>query len=146
MAIVRLRPEDLKRAIADDTLSLQFQPQVHAPTGKLVGVEAFVRWPHPSYGMIGPSDIIPLIEQGGFHVDFDRWVVNALCQQIARWDEEGFAVPIAAANLWTQTLRSGSVVDLVRDAVVATGVRADVIEIECPRGTVSDETLAEATR
>ena len=146
MAIVRLRPEDLRRAIADDTLSLQYQPQVHAPTGKLVGVEAFVRWPHPSYGMIGPSDIIPLIEQGGFHVDFDRWVVFALCRQIARWDEEGFAVPIAAANLWTQTLRSGSVVDLVRDAVVATGVRADVVEIECPRGTVSDETLAEATR
>jgi EAL domain-containing protein (putative c-di-GMP-specific phosphodiesterase class I) len=146
MAIVRLRPGDLKRAIADDSLSLQFQPQVHAPTGKLVGVEAFVRWPHPAYGMIGPSDIIPLIEQGGLHVDFDRWVVNALCRQIARWDAEGFAAGVVAANLWMHTLRSGVVVDLVRDAVVSTGVRADVVEIECPRGTVSDEALAGAAR
>lgn len=146
MAIVRLRPEDLRRAIAQDALSLQFQPQVHAPSGKLVGVEAFVRWPHPAYGMIGPSDIIPLIEQGGFHVDFDRWVVNALCRQIARWEDEGFAVAVAAANLWTQTLRSGSAVALVTEAVTSSGARADVLEIECPRGTLADAGLRETVR
>ena len=90
MAIVRLRPEDLKRAIAGGTLSLQFQPQVHVPTGKLVGAEAFARWPHPSYGMIGPGEIIALIEQGALHVEFDRWVLTELCAQQVRWQEESF--------------------------------------------------------
>jgi len=146
VAIVRLRPDDLKRAIADDALSLQFQPQVHAPTGKLVGVEAFVRWPHPAYGMIGPSDIIPLVEQGRFHLDFDRWVVNAVCEQVRKWEGEGFDVPIVAANLWAQTLRSGKAVDMLRERILAAGVSPKTIEIECPRGTVGDKKLAEAAR
>ena len=146
MAIVRLRPGDLKRAIADGMLSLQYQPQVHAPTGKLVGAEAFVRWPHPAHGMIGPSDIIPLIEQGGFHVEFDRWVVTELCQQIRRWQDDGFEVPVVAANVWAHTLRSPGAVDLVRDAVIKTGAIASALEIECPRGTVGDESLAEPAR
>lgn len=141
MAIVRLRPADLLRAISEDTLSLQFQPQVHAPTGALVGVEGFVRWPHPAHGMIGPSDIIPLIEQGSFHVEFDGWVLGALCRQIAQWEREGFAVAVAAANLWTQTLRSGSAVELITQAVVSSGARADALEIECPRGTLADPGL-----
>jgi diguanylate cyclase len=146
VAIVRLRPDDLKRAIASDALSLQFQPQVHAPTGKLAGAEAFVRWPHPAYGMIGPSDIIPLVEQGGFHLDFDRWVVNAVCEQIRKWTGESFDVPIVAANLWAQTLRSGKAVEMLRERIIAASVDPRTIEIECPRGTVGDKTLAEAAR
>lgn len=146
MAIVRLRPGDLRRAITDNALSLQFQPQVFVPTGKLVGAETFVRWPHPSYGMIGPGDIIPLVEQGSFHVEFDRWVLTALCDQIKRWDAEGFDVPIVAVNLWSQTLRSPDVVDTVRKIVLATGVRVSAIEVEVPNGTLRDPALAEAAR
>ena len=146
MAIVRLRPEDLKRAIAGGTLSLQFQPQVHVPTGKLVGAEAFARWPHPSYGMIGPGEIIALIEQGALHVEFDRWVLTELCAQQVRWQEESFDVPIVAANIWTQTLRARKVIDLVRDVVMRSGARPGAIEIECPRGTVGDRALAETAR
>lgn len=146
MAIVRLRPAELKRALGDGALSLQFQPQVHAPTGRLVGAEAFVRWPHPAHGMIGPSDIIPLVEQGGFHVEFDRWVLQQLCEQQARWIREGFDVPILAVNLWAQTLRAPVIVDLLRTILMGTDVRTSAIEIECPRGTVGDETLAEAAR
>jgi len=146
VAIVRLRPDDLKRAIASDSLSLQFQAPVHAPTGKLVGVDESVRWPHPAYGMIGPSDIIPLVEQGRFHLDFDRWVVNAVCEQVRNWDGEGFDVPIVAANLWAQTLRSGKAVDMLRERILAAGVSPKTIEIECPRGTLADKKLAETAR
>ena len=146
MAIVRLRPADLRRAIGDGALSLQYQPQVHSRSGKLVGAEAFVRWPHPSYGMIGPGDIIPLIEQGGFHADFDRWVVRAVCDQIRSWNAEGFDVPIVAANLWAQTLRSTGVVDSMREIVLKTGVKPASIEIECPRGTIADAVLAQSAR
>ncbi len=142
MAIVRLRPADLKRAIADNALSLQFQPQVHSPTGKLAGAEAFVRWPHPAYGMIGPGDIIPLVEQGAFHTEFDRWVVGALCVQVKRWEMEGFDVPVLAANLWAQTLRAPDGVDMVQSVLENTGVPPKRIEIECPRGTVRDQGLA----
>jgi len=132
--------------MAADALSLQFQPQVHAPTGKLVGAEAFVRWPHPAHGMIGPSDIIPLVELGRFHVEFDRWVVTALCEQVRKWDAERFDVPVVAVNLWVHTLNSGKAVDMLRERILAAGVSPKVIEIEFPRGTVAEPTLLEASR
>lgn len=146
MAIVRLRPDELREAIDKDLLSLQFQPQVHSPTGKLVGAEAFVRWPHPSHGMIGPSDIIRLVELGRFHIEFDRWVFKALADQVRRWNEEGFDVPVVAANIWEHTLRSPDVISMIEKVVISSGVRADAIEIEVPRGTVRDKALAEAAR
>ena len=146
MAIVRLQPDDLRRALANDQLTLQFQPQVHTPTGRLVGAEAFARWPHPSYGMIGPGDIIPLVEQGNFHVEFDRWVFSALADQVKRWEDEGFDVPVVAANIWTQTLRAKDVITMLEKIVLASGVRVGTIEVEVPRGTVRDKALAETAR
>jgi EAL domain-containing protein (putative c-di-GMP-specific phosphodiesterase class I) len=143
MAIVRLRPEELKRALDEGALSLQFQPQVHVPTGKLVGVEAFVRWPHPSHGMIGPSDIVPLVDQGSLHVEFDRWVLRALCAQVIAWRKDGLAVPLVAANLWTHTLQQPDVVEMVRGAISSSGIAPADVEIECPRGSVRDPLLAE---
>lgn len=143
MAIVRLRPEELRRALDDGALSLQFQPQVHVPTGKLVGVEAFARWPHPAHGMIGPSDIVPLLDQGSLHVDFDRWVLRALCQQLLTWRREGVDAPIVAANMWTHTLRQPDVVEMVNGAIASTGVPPSALEIECPRGSVRDPMIAE---
>jgi len=143
MAIVRLRPEELKRALEDGALSLQFQPQVHVPTGKLVGIEAFARWPHPAHGMIGPSDIVPLLDQGSLHVEFDRWVLRAISAQMVAWRGEGVSVPLVAANLWTHTLQRPEVVEMVRDAIASGGIAPGEVEIECPRGSVRDPLLAE---
>jgi EAL domain-containing protein (putative c-di-GMP-specific phosphodiesterase class I) len=143
MAIVRLRPEELKQALDDGALSLQFQPQVHVPTGKLVGIEAFARWPHPAHGMIGPSDIVPLLDQGSMHVEFDRWVLRAISAQIVAWRKEGVQVPLVAANLWTHTLQQPDVVEMVRDAISTSGISPGDVEIECPRGSVRDPLLAE---
>src|SRR5438105_6121131 len=92
MAIVRLRSADLKQALETGALSLHYQPQVVIATGKLAGVEAFVRWPHPAYGMIGPSDIIPLVDQAGMHVEFYRWVIGAICRQASHLRNIGVVV------------------------------------------------------
>ena len=143
MAIVRLRSSDLKQAIAAGALSLHYQPQVHINTGRLAGVEAFVRWPHPAYGMVGPSDIIPLVDQAGMHVEFDRWVVGAICRQAKQWRKEGVAAPIVAANVWAQTLRRPDALRLM-DAIAETGADPKTIEIECPRGSTADPALTKA--
>jgi EAL domain-containing protein (putative c-di-GMP-specific phosphodiesterase class I) len=143
MAIVRLRPDELRRALDDGALSLQFQPQVHVPTGKLVGIEAFARWPHPAHGMIGPSDIVPLLDQGSLHVEFDSWVLRAICAQVLAWRKDGVNVPLVAANLWTHTLQRPDVVDMVQAAIAESGVTPSSVEIECPRGSVRDPLLAE---
>jgi len=143
MAIVRLRSSDLKQAIAAGALSLHYQPQVRIRSGRLAGVEAFVRWPHPVHGMIGPGEILRVVEEAGLHVDFDRWVVRAICLQAKRWRTEGVAVPIVAANVWSETLRRPDALKLI-DALAETGVDPKSIEIECPRGSTIDPDLTRA--
>ena len=140
MAIVRLRPADLNEALETGALSVHYQPQVKIRTGKLAGVEAFVRWPHAVYGMLGPSDIIALVEQAGLHVEFDRWVVGAICGQAKKWRADGVPVPVVAANVWTETLRRPDALRLI-DALAETGVDPRTIELECPRGSTVDPEL-----
>ena len=143
MAIVRLRSTDLKHALAAGALSLHYQPQVHIDTGRLAGVEAFVRWPHPVHGMIGPGEIIRVVEEARLHVEFDRWVVGAICRQAKQWRADGVPVPIVAANVWSETLRRPDALRLI-DALAETGVDPKMIEIECPRGSTLDADLTRA--
>jgi EAL domain-containing protein (putative c-di-GMP-specific phosphodiesterase class I) len=143
VAIVRPRAGDLKQALETGALSIHYQPQVEIETGKLMGVEAFVRWPHPIYGMLGPSDIIPLVEPAGLHVEFDRWVVGAICRQAKKWRADGIPVPVVAANVWSETLRRRDALRLV-DALAETGIDPRMIELECPRGSTVDPELTKA--
>jgi EAL domain-containing protein (putative c-di-GMP-specific phosphodiesterase class I) len=143
MAIVRLRATELRQALETGALSLHYQPQVEIETGRLAGVEAFVRWPHPAHGMIGPSDIIPLVDQAGLHVEFDRWVIGTICRQAMKWRADGVPVPIVAANVWTETLRRPDALRLV-DALADTHVDPTTIELECPRGSTVDPEVTKA--
>ena len=130
MAVVRIRPADLRSALAEDGTSLQYQAQVHVPSGTLAGVEAFVRWPHPLYGMVGPQEIVQLVIQGGLHVEFDAWVIRTATAQAKKWIAEGVPLPLIAVNIWDQTLRSPRLLEMV-DA-------AERLELELPRGAASD--------
>ena len=130
MAVVRLRPADLRDALKNDGTSLQFQVQVHVPTGTLAGVEALVRWPHYALGMVGPQEIAQLVTQGSLHVEFDEWVIRAASKQAAQWVAQGVELPLVAVNVWEQTLRSAEVMRMVEGA--------QRLELELPRGTVSD--------
>jgi EAL domain-containing protein (putative c-di-GMP-specific phosphodiesterase class I) len=143
MAIVRLRSSDLKQALETGALSVHYQPQVEIKTGKLAGVEAFVRWPHAVHGMLGPSDIIPVVEQAGLHVEFDRWVVGTICRQAQKWRADGVSVPVVAANVWSETLRRPDALRLI-DALAETGVDPRIIELECPRGSTVNPELTRA--
>src|SRR5437762_14389540 len=100
MATARLNSSDLKQALESGTLSVHYQPQVEVKTGKLAGVEAFVRWPHAVHGMLGPSDIIPIVEQAGLHVEFDRWVLGTVCRQAKKWRGGGTRGAVVGANGW----------------------------------------------
>jgi EAL domain-containing protein (putative c-di-GMP-specific phosphodiesterase class I) len=130
MARVLLRPADLRAALASDSTSLQFQVQVHVPTGTLAGVEALVRWPHPVYGMVGPQEIVQLVMQGGLHLEFDEWVIKTADAQAKQWVAAGVPLPLISVNIWDQTLRSPRLLELVDGT--------EHLELELPRGAASD--------
>src|SRR5438105_104936 len=121
MAKLQIKPDDLKRTIESNFLSLHFQPQVRVASGALEGVEAFVRWPHPIYGMLGPSEIIPLVEKGKMHAEFDRWVIRAACAQLVKWRAQGVTVALVATNIWGRTLQRPDAVDVVYRGLAETG-------------------------
>lgn len=130
MAVVRLRPADLRDALRTDGTSLQFQVQVHVPSGTLAGVEALVRWPHYALGMVGPQEIAQLVTQGGLHVEFDEWVIRAASKQAAQWIAQGVDLPLISVNVWEQTLRSPHLPRMIEGA--------QRLELELPRGAAGD--------
>ncbi|HEX9436063.1 MAG TPA: EAL domain-containing protein [Candidatus Limnocylindria bacterium] len=130
MAVVRLRPSDLTAALASDGTSLQFQVQVHVPTGTLAGAEALVRWPHPQLGMVGPQEIAQLVTEGALFERFDEWVIRAAAKQAAEWIRDGVPLPLVSVNVWEQTLRSPELLRIVDGA--------QHLELELPRGAAED--------
>jgi EAL domain-containing protein (putative c-di-GMP-specific phosphodiesterase class I) len=130
MAVVRLRPADLRSALASDGTSLQFQVQVHVPSGTLAGVEAFVRWPHPQLGMVGPQEIMQLVTAGELQLEFDAWVIRTAAAQAKQWIAGGVPLPLIAVNIWDKTLQSPRLLELVDGT--------EHLELELPRGAGSD--------
>ncbi|WP_312452401.1 EAL domain-containing protein [Exiguobacterium sp.] len=88
--------QDLHYAIERDQLFLEYQPKVDSWTGKIVGLEALIRWQHPEWGRIPPNDFIPLAEESALHVAIGDWVVETACRSMQDWKATGAElVPIS---------------------------------------------------
>jgi len=90
---------ELREAIATDRLFLMYQPQVEIATGRIVGLEALVRWNHPSRGVVGPGTFIPAAEKNGLILPLGRWVIRRACSQIREWLDAGVSPPFLGVNL-----------------------------------------------
>jgi diguanylate cyclase (GGDEF)-like protein/PAS domain S-box-containing protein len=104
---------EIKRAIEQSEFELEYQPQVELATQNIVGMEALVRWNHPTRGLLAPGLFIPIAEKTGTIVALGHWVLDQACRQMSLWRKEGLTLPIMAVNLSLLELRSGQ--DLVRD-------------------------------
>jgi diguanylate cyclase (GGDEF)-like protein len=126
---------ELRRAIECDELVLHYQPKVSLSTGELTGVEALVRWQHPSRGLLSPDEFVPLAERTGAVADLTRWVVDRALKQHCAWREQGIDLPVAvnlaAANIVDVTL-PGAVARLLERHDVA----GDRLECEISEHTV----------
>lgn len=97
--------KDLYKAIEDDQLCLHYQPQVDLRSGRMVGVEALVRWNHPERGLIAPAHFIPLAEETGLIVPLGDWLLRKAGQQQSEWLSRGQRVGTVAVNLSPRQLR-----------------------------------------
>jgi predicted signal transduction protein with EAL and GGDEF domain len=90
---------ELRQGIASDQLFLMYQPQVDIETGRIVGLEALVRWHHPTRGDLGPGEFVAAAETNGLIVPLGRWVVREACRQTRKWLDAGIVMPVVAVNL-----------------------------------------------
>ena len=122
---------ELREAIPSGQLFLMYQPQVNFETGLIVGVEALVRWRHPSRGVLGPNQFIPMAEKSGLIATLGRWVLREACRQAKAWLDAGIAPEVTAVNLSAVQFKRSF--ELERDiaAILAeTGLPPHKLELE----------------
>ncbi|KDB09748.1 diguanylate cyclase/phosphodiesterase with PAS/PAC sensor(s) [Burkholderia sp. lig30] len=106
---------ELHRALEQNEFCLFYQPQYDLTSGRIVGVEALLRWRHPHKGFVPPGDFIGLAEQSALIVPIGRWVLREACQQARRWLDDGFEFGRMAVNLSArQCFTDSFLIDLTR--------------------------------
>jgi diguanylate cyclase (GGDEF)-like protein/PAS domain S-box-containing protein len=120
----------LRRALERSELVLHYQPKLNLHTGKVVGVEALVRWNHPVRGLMHPSQFISIAEECGLIVPIGRWVLSEACRQARYWIDSGLPPMRMAINISAVELRAKDFVRAVRDALNDTGLDPDCLELE----------------
>jgi diguanylate cyclase (GGDEF)-like protein/PAS domain S-box-containing protein len=131
---------DLRRALEREELRLHYQPQVDLDSGRIVGLEALVRWQHPQRGLVSPAEFIPLAEESGLIVRLGDWVLHTACQQIRAWEDAGLAPRQTAVNVSTVQLGRGQLIDSVQAALARTGIAADRLELEITESIAMGDT------
>ena len=86
---------ELRSALENEELELHYQPKADVVTGRIVGVEALVRWNHPRHGLLGPEEFVPIAEQTGLIVPLTRWVLAASMRQVQSWQSQGYELSVA---------------------------------------------------
>lgn len=103
---------ELRQAVRDDQLVLYYQPKMELATGRIVGVEALVRWQHPERGLLGPGAFLPVAESSGLIREITGWVLPTAVRQLAEWSAAGLDLSVAV-NLSAQDLVEESLVPQV---------------------------------
>jgi diguanylate cyclase (GGDEF)-like protein/PAS domain S-box-containing protein len=122
---------ELRRAVEERELLLHYQPIVSLQTGAITGVEALLRWMHPTRGMVPPMEFIPTAEDTGLIVPIGRWALNEACRQLREWQDRHGDPPLSVAvNVSVKQLQDPRFVHDVRAALAATGVDARSLTLE----------------
>jgi EAL domain-containing protein (putative c-di-GMP-specific phosphodiesterase class I) len=129
---------ELRQAITEDRLLIHYQPKVSFSLGKVVGVEALVRWSHPVHGLIPPEDFIPLAERTGLIGPLTRWVLDRAVCQCRDWEQDGLHMNIAV-NLSTHTLYDPKLLNTVSNLFQHYKVTPDQLTLEITESMLMEE-------
>ncbi len=120
----------LRHALERNELLLHYQPQIDIRTGRIVGVEALVRWQHPEFGLVSPVKFIPIAEETNLIIPIGEWVLRTACEQGVRWRELGLPVWRMAVNLSARQFRHQDLLQPIRRILQETGFDPHHLELE----------------
>ncbi|MGN6788649.1 MAG: putative bifunctional diguanylate cyclase/phosphodiesterase [Rhodanobacteraceae bacterium] len=131
-----LLTSELRQALQEEEFQLVYQPSVEMRSGRIVAVEALLRWQHPDRGEIMPGEFIPVAESIGLIHRIDEWVMHAVCAQIRAWDESGIPPIRVALNVSARWFGHPGFVESIRRALQTNAVAPERIVLEITEGAM----------
>lgn len=134
----------LRHALVRDEFVLHYQPRIDLPSGRLIGLEALLRWQHPRFGLLPPTRFLPILESSGLIHSAGEWVIATACRQLAAWQRQ-FELPdlSVAVNLSPQQLMHQRLIKAVSDSLANTAIDPGCIELEIGDGDIVRKRTAE---
>ena len=133
------RQEELRRALAQGELFLQYQPQMDLSTGRIFAVEALIRWKHPERGLVPPGDFIPLAEETGLIGPIGDWTLRAACRQNKAWQVSGLPPIVVSVNVSARQFQAKDWVERVATALEESGLEARYLELELTESLIMQD-------
>ncbi|MDJ0834059.1 MAG: EAL domain-containing protein [Gammaproteobacteria bacterium] len=130
---------NLRKAIANDELYLEYQPQYDIESGQMVGMEALVRWNAPDTGIISPAVFIPLAEETGLILPLGEWVLNEACRQMQAWQQQGMHDLPVSVNISNIQFARQDVSKMIRSLLTVHDLEASQLAIEITESTIMCE-------
>jgi diguanylate cyclase (GGDEF)-like protein/PAS domain S-box-containing protein len=130
----------LRQALEKGEFVLHYQPQIELAGGRLVGVEALIRWNHPELGLVPPARFIPAAEENGLIVPMGAWVLHEACRQAVQFQNAGLSGLIVAVNLSALQFKRGDIAQSVRLALEESGLAPELLELELTESILIGDT------
>ncbi|WP_157437550.1 putative bifunctional diguanylate cyclase/phosphodiesterase [Actinoplanes subtropicus] len=138
---------DLRRALVRHEFELRYQPIVHLASGEISGVEALIRWQHPTRGVVPPIDFIPLAEETGLIVPIGEWVLREATQRVAEWNRRRAGMPLTVSvNISAVQLEQSTLPQVVQSALDNSGLPAGRLTLELTESLLVDHRPATLQR
>jgi len=130
---------ELRQALKQDEFVLHYQPKVNIITGKASGMEALIRWRHPTRGLVMPGSFIDIAEDSGLLTPISKWTILAVCRQIRQWQQQGLGAPSVAINLSAGFFQHADFEETIEAALKETGVAPGCLELELTEATIMSD-------
>ncbi|WP_009632093.1 putative bifunctional diguanylate cyclase/phosphodiesterase [Synechocystis sp. PCC 7509] len=122
--------KELHNAIQNKEMFLQYQPQICLHSGKIIGVEALLRWISPIHGFVSPAKFIPIAEETGLIISIGEWVLRTACTQNRSWQLAGLPLIKMAVNISSRQFKEQNLVELTNQVLQETDLEANYLELE----------------
>jgi len=134
----------LRHALVRDEFVLHYQPRIDLASGRLIGLEALLRWQHPRFGLLPPGRFLPILESSGLIHSAGEWVIATACRQLSAWQRR-FELPdlTIAINLSSQQLKHDRLVEVVAKALTDAALDPGCVELEIGGGDIVRKRSAE---
>ena len=136
----------LRKAVANKSFSLFYQPKLNLADGVVVGVEALIRWNDPVLGAVEPGKFIPLAEETGLIIPIGEWALFEACRANKRWQDQGFDPISISVNLSAKQFRYHDIAQLVKTALDESGLEAKYLELEITETSMLDDVKVALSR